>query len=42
MRDGKDMMMRSIFALLEIFGGAFQAQEVKNSEARFRKWTFAA
>ena len=27
------MMMRSMFALMETFGGAFQAQEVKNIEA---------
>ncbi|MFK8102127.1 MAG: hypothetical protein AB8G15_06380 [Saprospiraceae bacterium] len=30
---GKGVAMRSIFALMEIFGGSFQAQEVKNIEA---------
>ncbi len=30
---GKGMAMRSMFALMEIFGGSFQAQEVKNIEA---------
>jgi hypothetical protein len=30
---GKGMTMRSMFALMEMFGGAFQAQEVKNIEA---------
>ena len=30
---GKGMMMRSTFALMEILGGSFQAQEVKNIEA---------
>ena len=30
---GKNMMLRSLFALMEIFGGAFQAQEEKNIEA---------
>ena len=31
--DGKGMMMRSMFALMEMFGGAFQKQEVANIEA---------
>ncbi len=30
---GKGIMMRSMFALMEMFGGTFQAQEVKNIEA---------
>ncbi len=30
---GKGMMMRSMFAIMEIFGGSFKAQEVKNIEA---------
>ena len=30
---GKGMMMRSLFALMEMFSGSFQAQEVKNVEA---------
>lgn len=30
---GKGMMMRSIFALMEMFTGSFQAQEEKNIEA---------
>ena len=30
---GKDLMMRSMFALMEMFGGSFQAQEEKNVEA---------
>ena len=30
---GKGMMMRSIFALMEMFGGSFKAQEAKNLEA---------
>lgn len=30
---GKGMVMRSMFALMELFGGSFQAQEVKNIEA---------
>ena len=29
---GKGMMMKSMFAMMEIFGGAFHAQEVKNIE----------
>mgnify|MGYP000341588183 CR=1 FL=1 len=30
---GKGAMMKSMFALMEIFGGSFQAQEAKNVEA---------
>lgn len=30
---GKGMVMRSMFALMELFSGSFQAQEVKNIEA---------
>ena len=30
---GKGMMMRSLFALMEMFSGSFQTQEVKNVEA---------
>lgn len=30
---GKGMMMRSMFAVMELFGGSFQKQEVKNIEA---------
>lgn len=30
---GKGMVMRSLFALMEMFGSAFQTQEVKNVEA---------
>lgn len=30
---GKGVMMRSMFALMEMFGNAFQTQEVKNIEA---------
>ncbi len=30
---GKGMLMRSMFALMEMFGGAFQAQEIKHIEA---------
>ncbi len=31
--NAKGMMMRSMFALMEIFGGSFKKQEVKNIEA---------
>jgi len=31
--NGKGMMMRSMFAVMEIFGGSFKKQEVKNIEA---------
>lgn len=30
---GKGMVMRSMFALMELLGGSFEAQEVKNLEA---------
>jgi len=30
---GKNMIMRSMFALMDLFSGSFQAQEVKNIEA---------
>lgn len=30
---GKGMMMRSVFALMEIFSGSFQIQEIENIEA---------
>ena len=30
---GKGIMMRSMFAFMEMFGGSFQAQEVKHVEA---------
>ena len=30
---GKSIMMRSLFAVMEMFGGSFQAQEAKNVEA---------
>jgi hypothetical protein len=30
---GKGMVMRSLFALMELLGGSFEAQEVKNIEA---------
>ena len=31
--DGKGIMMRSMFAAMEMFGGSFTKQEVKNIEA---------
>jgi len=31
--NGKGMMMRSMFAMMEMFGGSFTAQETKNIEA---------